>query len=171
MDGFLTPGPDLITINGINEWGKINNGNTYPLNYDKPHVCNGILNYCFYRCLSASVNIAYSTGRPIALPNGVYYLEGRPYTDYTGRNEYRLPDYFRMDMSLSVEGNLKQKKPFQCFWRLSIYNLTGRNNIYSVYFRSENGNLKGYQYSIIGSTIVTITWNLKLGNYANDQDL
>ncbi len=158
----------LITVNGLNEWEKINFGNTFPSNYDKPHVCNGIFNYRFNRRFSVSMNMAYSTGRPITLPNGAYYLEGKPFVDYSARNEYRLPDYFRMDISFSIEGNLRQRKLFHSFWMLNIYNLTGRNNVYSVYFRSEEGLLKGYQYSIIGRTIVTVSWNLKLGNYASD---
>ncbi len=170
LNGWIsyTYSRSLISVNGMNKWEKINFGNTFPSNYDKPHVCNGIFNYRFNRRFSASMNIAYSTGRPITLPNGAYYIEGKPYVDYSGRNEYRLPDYFRMDMSLSVEGNLKRKKAFHSFWMLSIYNLTGRNNVFSVYFRSEEGHLRGYQYSIIGRTIITISWNLKLGNYAND---
>jgi hypothetical protein len=170
LNGWIsyTYSRSLITINGAKDWEKINFGKTYPSNYDKPHVCNVILNYRFNRRLSISSNIAYSTGRPITLPNGVYYLESKPYVDYSDRNEYRIPDYFRMDISVSVEGNLKQKKPLHSFWMFSIYNLTGRNNVYSIYFRSEEGFLRGYQYSIIGTTIFTISWNFKLGNYAND---
>ena len=152
----------------VNDWEKINFGKTFPSNYDKPHVCNIILNYRFNRRVSISSNIAYSTGRPITLPNGLYYLEERPYVDYSDRNEYRIPDYFRVDFSVSVEGNLKQKKPFHSFWMFSLYNLTARDNAYTVYFRSEEGYIRGYQYSIIGTTIFTISWNFKLGNYAND---
>jgi hypothetical protein len=158
----------LITVNGARDWEKINFGKTFPSNYDKPHVCNIILNYRFNRRLSLSSNIAYSTGRPVTLPNGIYYMEEKPYVDYSDRNEYRIPDYFRIDFSVSVEGNLKQKKPFHHFWMFSFYNLTGRNNPYSIYFRSEEGYMRGYQYSIIGRTIFTVSWNFKLGNYAND---
>ena len=170
LNGWIsyTYSRSLITVNGVNDWEKINFGKTFPSNYDKPHVCNIILNYRFNRRVSISSNIAYSTGRPITLPNGLYYLEERPYVDYSDRNEYRIPDYFRVDFSVSVEGNLKQKKPFHSFWMFSLYNLTARDNAYTVYFRSEEGYIRGYQYSIIGTTIFTISWNFKLGNYAND---
>jgi len=158
----------LITVDGPNSWDDINGGKTYPSNYDKPHVCNLILNYKFNRRFSLSSNMVYSTGRPITLPQGAYYIEGKPYVDYSSRNEFRIPDYFRIDASLTVEGNLKARKPFHSYWMFSVYNLTGRNNANSVYFRSEDGYLHGYKYSVIGSPIFTISWNLKLGNYGND---
>ena len=51
---------------------------------------------------------------------------------------------------------------------LSVYNALGRKNPYTVYFKSENGVIKGYKYSVIGVPLVTFTWLIKLGNYATD---
>ncbi|MFA6403196.1 MAG: carboxypeptidase-like regulatory domain-containing protein [Salinivirgaceae bacterium] len=158
----------LITVDGTNAWDKINLGKTYPSNYDKPHVCNLILNYHFNRRFSISSNVVYTTGRPITLPQGLYYMDGQPYVDYSMRNEYRIPDYFRLDVSAILEGNLRLKKPFHSYWMFSIYNLTGRNNAQSVYFRSEDGRINGYKYSVIGEAIFTISWNFKLGNFSNN---
>ena len=52
----------------------------------------------------------------------------------------------------------------KCFI-LSVYNLTGRKNAYSVYFKSEDGRVNGYKMSIFGTQIYSITWDFKLGNY------
>jgi len=41
-------------------------------------------------------------------------------------------------------------------------------NPYSVYFKTENGVIKSYQYSVIGVPIFTITWLGKFGNYESD---
>ena len=73
-----------------------------------------------------------------------------------------------MDLSFNIEGNLKAMKRAHSYWMLSIYNLTGRKNAYSVFFKSENGLIKGYKMSIFGTPIVTLSWNIKLGNYASD---
>ena len=48
---------------------------------------------------------------------------------------------------------------------LSVYNLTGRENAYSVYYEVANDQINGYQLSIFGRPIVTLSWNFKFGNY------
>ncbi|MGQ7871309.1 TonB-dependent receptor [Sunxiuqinia sp. sy24] len=158
----------LITVNGENDFEDINQGKTYPSNFDKPHVFNLVTNYKPFRRLSFSFNMVYNTGRPITMPEGVYYVDDQPFVDYSDRNAYRIPDYWRMDASIKLEGNLKSKKPMHSYWMLSVYNLTGRSNVNSIFFQSEDGHLKGYQYAVIGVPIVTLSWNWKLGNYANN---
>jgi hypothetical protein len=157
-----------ITVNGLNKWEKINNGKPYPSNFDKPHVLNMVLNWKINRRFSISSNVVYNSGRPVTLPVGYYYLEGFPYVDYSSRNEYRMPDYFRTDLSVKIEGNLKKKKKAHSYWMFSVYNFTGRENVNSIFFKSEEGYIRGYQYSVIGVPIYTISWNWKLGNYENN---
>jgi hypothetical protein len=157
-----------ITVDGKEDWGDINQGKKYPSNYDKPNVLNVVLNYKFNRRFSWSSNLVYSTGRPVTLPKGIYYVEGQPFVDYSSRNEYRIPDYLRLDMSLKIEGNLRSVKPMHSYWTISVYNLTGRSNANSIFFLSEEGKLHGYKYSVIGVPIFTISWNWKLGNYENN---
>jgi len=148
--------------------GEQNNfGLTYPANYDKPHAFNLVANYRFSKRISFSGNLVYSTGRPITYPTAIYYQDGNKIIHYSVRNEYRLPDYFRIDVSINLEGNLKQKKFAHGSWNFSVYNLTGRKNAYSVYFKSEEGKITGYRLSIFGSQIYSITYNFKLGNYEN----
>ena len=53
-------------------------------------------------------------------------------------------------------------------WMLNVYNLTGRRNAYSIFFKTEGNNIKGYKLSIFGRPIVTLLWNFKFGNYASD---
>ena len=158
----------LIRVDGENLWEKINDGLQYPANYDMPHVLNFVGNYRFNKRFVFSSNIVYSKGRPITLPQTSYYINNMQYVEYSNRNEFRLSDYFRLDMSLSMEGNLKKKKAFHSFWMLNLYNVTGRENPYSIYFSSVQGQIKGFKYSIIGVPIITISWNFKLGNYNND---
>lgn len=148
------------------ETGEQNNfGIKYPSNYDKPHALNLVANYKISKRLSFSGNIVYSTGRPITYPTAVYYQDGMEITNYSMRNEYRLPDYFRVDASINLEGNLKKKKLIHGSWAVSVYNLTGRKNAYSVYFKLDEGVIKGYKLSIFGVPIFSISYNFKLGNY------
>lgn len=139
----------------------INRGEYYPSNYDKPHAFNLIGNYKFNRRISMSTNATYSTGRPITLPLAKYEIDGTARLFYSDRNQYRIPDYFRIDFGINLEGTHKIKKLAHSSWNFSVYNVTGRRNAYSVYFTSENGVVKGYKLSIFGSAIPTITYNFK----------
>jgi hypothetical protein len=156
-----------ITVDGTQPWQRINGGKSYPANYDKPHALNLVMNYRVNRRLSLSGNMVYNTGRPVTYPVSSYYLLGQEILNYSQRNAYRLPDYFRIDLSLNLEGNLKARKNIHSYWMVNLYNLTGRRNAYSVYFRSEEGQLNSYRLSIFGTTIVSLSWNFKFGNYAS----
>ncbi|MFN8340069.1 MAG: TonB-dependent receptor [Cyclobacteriaceae bacterium] len=140
---------------------RINNGRVYPSNFDKPHSLNLIGNYKFNRRFSISVNYTYSTGRPITLPLSRYDLNGAPRLFYSDRNEYRIPDYWRADVSLNIEGNHKIRKLAHSSWTLALYNITGRRNAYSVYFVSQDGKINGYKLSIFGNPIPTLTYNFR----------
>jgi hypothetical protein len=140
---------------------EVNRGTYYPSSYDKPHSLNVIGNYKFNRRINISTNVVYSTGRPITLPIGRYILNGTERLIYSDRNAYRIPDYFRVDLSVNLEGNHKVRKLAHSSWSFSVYNLTGRRNAYSVFFKSENGVIKGYKLSIFGEPIPTITYNFR----------
>ncbi len=146
--------------------GEQNNfGLAYPANYDKPHAFNFVGNYKISRRVSLSGNVVYSTGRPITYPTSIYYQNGVKILNYSMRNEYRLPDYFRVDLSLKIEGNLQIKKLAHGSLIFSVYNLTARKNAYSIYFKSKSGSIYSYKLSIFGSPIPSITYSFKLGNY------
>ncbi len=139
----------------------INGGNYYPANYDKPHDLTLVGNYHFTHRISTSLNVTYSTGRPITLPSAIYNYAGSLRTLYLERNGYRIPDYFRSDFSLGIEGNHKVYQKFHNSWSFGVYNLTARKNPYSVYFISEKGRTNGYQLSIFGSAIPFINFNIR----------
>ena len=139
----------------------INNGAWYPSNYDKPHDVTLVGNYRFSQRFSASLNFNYTTGRPITLPLAKYYIDNALRVYYSDRNAYRIPDYYRIDFALNIEGNHKIQKLAHSSWTISVYNLTGRRNPYSVYFQTVNGQLKGYKLSIFGEPIPTVTYNFR----------
>ncbi len=170
LEGWLayTWSRSLVTVNGDYDWEKINSGRAYPSNYDIPHVFNAVINYHFNRRLTASSIITYQTGKPVTYPVSVYYVNGTPFVEYSDRNAYRIPDYFRIDLSLTIEGNLRRNKKLHNSLIFGVYNITGRENPYSVYFTLEKGKIKSYQYSVIGVPVFTVTWLFKLGNYASD---
>ncbi|MBU3009975.1 TonB-dependent receptor [Polaribacter vadi] len=139
---------------------RVNNGNFFPTNFDKPHDLNIIANYKITRRYSVSANFSYQTGRPVTYPIGSFLLNGEERVLYSDRNKFRIPDYFRLDIGFNVEGNHKIKKPGHGFWNISVYNVLGRNNPYSVFFVTEAGEIKAYKSSIFAFPIPTITYNI-----------
>ena len=151
----------LLRQNDPNAGELINDGHYYPANYDIPHSATFVGNYRVTHRFSLSLNATYSTGRPITLPIGLYYYSGSLRTLYADRNAFRIPDYFRTDFSMNVDGNHKVHQKTHNSWTFGVYNLTGRKNPYSVYYVSENGLVNGYKLSIFGSAIPYVNFNIR----------
>ncbi len=151
----------LLQTTGADGALLVNKGRFYPASYDKPHDITLVGIFRFNHRLSLSINSTYNTGRPITLPIARYNYAGSPRVLYSDRNEYRIPDYLRTDISVNIDGNHKVRQRFHGFWTIGVYNLLGRRNPYSVYFVSENGAINGYKLSIFGSVIPFINYNIK----------
>jgi hypothetical protein len=151
----------LLKMNDPLAGELINNGEYYPANYDKPHDFTLVGNHRINHRFSISLNVTYSTGRPITVPVGRFYYAGSERTLYAERNSYRIPDYFRTDFSMNIEGNHKVHQLTHNSWTIGLYNMTGRKNPYSVYYTSENGVVNGYKLSIFGSVIPFINYNIR----------
>ncbi|HYG19132.1 MAG TPA: TonB-dependent receptor [Ohtaekwangia sp.] len=151
----------FIQASSVHLSETVNEGVYYPTSYDKPHAFNFIGNYKFSRRFNFSLNMTYSTGRPLTIPLAKYEINGTTRLYYSDRNAFRIPHYFRTDISINVEGNHRVKKLAHSSWTFALYNLTGRENAYSVYFESEGTEIKGYKLSIFARPIPTITYNFK----------
>jgi outer membrane receptor protein involved in Fe transport len=139
----------------------INEGKYYPANYDKPNIFNFTGNYRFSHRYSVSLDVAYSTGRPITLPVAKYEYAGSERVFYSDRNQYRIPDYFRSDFSLNIEGNHRIHQRTHNSWTIGVYNLTGRQNAYSTFFTEQSGVISGYKLSIFAAPIPFINYNIR----------
>jgi hypothetical protein len=137
----------------------INSGKWFPANFDKPNDLVVTFNYLFSRRLSFSSNYTWSTGRPITYPIATYGISDKLFVTYSDRNEYRIPDYSRLDLSLRVSGNLKSRRIAHPFWTFSIYNVLGRQNVYSIYFKQSGQVVDGYMLSVFGRAIPSITFS------------
>ncbi|MFW5821226.1 MAG: TonB-dependent receptor plug domain-containing protein, partial [Bacteroidota bacterium] len=140
---------------------KINNNEWFPAIYDKPHSFSLVANYRFSRRVSMSSNLVYSTGRPITYPVAKYNFRNGRFLHYSNRNEYRVDDYFRWDMSFNLDGNLRTDQISHSFWSFSVYNITGRDNVYSIYFVSGGESVQGYKMSVFAEPILSISYNLR----------
>ncbi len=141
---------------------SINKGKEYPSNFDQPHIINFSWKYNLTKRVFFTGNFTYRSGRPITLPLAAFQLENTAVTYYSERNQYRIPDYHRLDIALVVEGNHRRRKIAEATWVFSIYNVYGRQNPYTIFFKnSANGVPVPYQLSIIGTLFPSISYNIK----------
>lgn len=163
LNGWLgyTYSRSLYRFDGEFEEERINDGEFFPSNFDKPHDVSLIANYRFTRRYSVSMNFVYQTGRPVTYPVGTFRLNNTDYVFYSERNAFRIPDFYRLDLGINIEGNHKKNKLAHSFWTISVYNVLGRNNPYSVFFVSEGGEVKALQSSIFAIPVPSITYNFK----------
>jgi hypothetical protein len=158
----------LHKVEGDYDEEIINNGNFFPALYDKPHDLKLVINAKLSRRINLSGNFVYNTGRPITYPVGYFQYGGVNRFFYSDRNEFRMPDYIRLDLAATYNGNLLAKKWNHSSLTFAIYNVLGRRNPYSVFFGMEEGVVSAYQMSIFGKPIFTITYNFKIRGNASD---
>ncbi|MEP2023286.1 MAG: carboxypeptidase-like regulatory domain-containing protein [Reichenbachiella sp.] len=149
----------LIQLDGAFTDEVINGGEFFPTGYDKPHYLNTVTNYKFSRRFTVTLSAVYATGVPVTYPVGKWDFKGSENLIYSDRNAFRIPNYFRLDLGVNIEGSHKIKKLAHSSWNFSIYNLMGRDNVYTVFFRVEEGEVKGYKMSVFSNPIPTITYN------------
>jgi len=139
----------------------VNKGNWYPAPYDKPHDLKLVGNFKLTHRFSFSMNLDYSTGRPMTMPVGTYYYAGGWRLLYGERNAHRIPDYFRLDIAFNIEPSHKLTLLTHSSVTIGVYNVTGRKNPYSVFFQTEGNTVNSYMLSIFGCPIPYITYNIR----------
>jgi len=141
---------------------EINKGKTYLAPYDKTHVVNIFLNYNFSQKVHASLAWIFATGNPTTYPTGRFEVEGEYFPIYSGRNEYRRPNYNRLDLSLTYVPNPDSKKRIKGEWNLSIYNAYSKKNPWIIYYNQDKVTRLPYSEMLYLFGIVpSISYNFK----------
>lgn len=145
------------------DFQDINDGIPYPAPYDKPHDISLVASYQFTKRIEMSANWVYSTGLPFTLPTGRYQILGNILPVYTGRNEYRLPDYHRLDVSLTIKGKERPGGRWHGEWNFSVYNAYARKNVWTLNFTQDeqNPDVSYAEMTYLFSVIPAITYNFR----------
>jgi hypothetical protein len=138
----------------------INNGEYYPSAFDQPNRINVLASYKLTPRIVASANFNYATGRPITIPISKFSYDGYlAVMNYSERNEYRIPDYHRLDLSLTIKENPASRHRIKSEWMFSIFNVYSRDNAYSITFNRYGTATK---LSILGSMFPSITYSFRI---------
>ncbi len=146
----------------------LNKGKYFPSSFDKPHDFSIVLNYKISQHVNLSADFVYSTGRPATFPEQKYDIDNLTIVYFSDRNKYRLPDYHRLNFSFQYTPKPKQNRKFASCWTFALYNLYGRNNAFSVFYKKEgpgmHNNLNSYamyRLSVIGIPVPSITYQIR----------
>ena len=117
---------------------ELNNGLPFPAKYDRIHDISITMQYKPDNTFDAGVTWVYSTGNTATIAmqqieSGDAYYWNSAVAFVNSRNNFRLPSYHRMDVSVNFH---KQKKHGVRTWNISVYNLYNRQNPFIIYPKS-----------------------------------
>ncbi len=146
----------------------INDGAYYASDFDRTHDVAVTAIYDFNDRLSLASNFVYFTGRPFSFPDSKYSLDGIMVPDFIDRNQNRLDNYHRLDISATLRNKQIKRngepKKFESSWVFSVYNVYSRKNTQSYFFTTseEDPQISQVQrLSVIGFAFPTVTYNFR----------
>ena len=161
--GKLTGWISYTYSKSVRYFDGINDGKAYLSPFDKPHDISIILSYDFTKRLNASATWVYSSGTTATFPTGRFTYGNMIAPVYSDRNDYRLPDYHRLDLGVTLKEKFKPNRKWHHSWVFSVYNAYNRHNTYSIDFEESKTNsnetiaIKTYLFGVIPS--VTFNFN------------
>jgi hypothetical protein len=168
-DGRLTGWLQYTYARTLRKIEGINDGEEYPAFYDQPHAASLVANYALNKRSDVGLNWQYASGQPVNLPIGSYAGEETIIPIYNGRNNERLPDFHRLDLSYTLRRKQGQWKN-ESYWVFSIINLYYRKNALSLDYLPNRDAITGniidpsdkrmYKTYLFG-LIPSISWNFK----------
>lgn len=120
---------------------NVNNNKAYPASHSRKHnfSISGI--WKINKRFTASATWIWASGTPYTAATGKYEIDGKLYLKYDKDrvNQWNLPDYHRLDVSLEIQGKKNDKGKWNSFWNFSIYNVYFHRNILGIsYFSGQN---------------------------------
>ena len=137
----------------------VNDNNWYNLRYDRTHDFTVVGMYDVTKRLNVSAIWTYQTGNAVTLPVGIYEIGGTTGYYYTGRNEYRMPAYHRLDLGATLQ--MKNRKRWKSELAFSLYNAYGRENPYLITFKEDDSDKVVAEQTALFRFVPSISYNFK----------
>lgn len=153
------------------EGQELNGGKEFPAKYDRRHDLSIVLSYRFSDRCDISATWVFSTGNTATLATKRYPVASDDPDEYNlstnqyqqlsyieGRNNYRLPNYHRLDLGVNFHRTFKPWGRIAAPHRtisVSIYNVYNRQNPYMVY-RSSSYSYRNYPTAFVQLSLFPI---------------
>ena len=139
-------------------------GTPFYSKYDRPHDLTTSLHYSLGKKISLSAIFVYASGKLTTAPYSRYLIQGMVVNSYLKKNSFRMPDYHRLDISISY--NNHKHKAWESIWELSVYNVYNRMNPFFIYYEI-SGDVYEYKQKVKAKQITlypilpSISWKIK----------
>ncbi|MCX7985322.1 MAG: TonB-dependent receptor [Bacteroidales bacterium] len=133
-------------INGVNQ------NRYYSPRYDIRHNLSLIGSYQISKKWTLISTFKLTSGGYITLPERMFYVDGTTFFDYSGRNNYALPWYHRLDIAFIYRNPENDYRRIKSQWTFAIYNVYNRKNVYSLYVRPASQSSTVYMMYLFGIT-------------------
>jgi outer membrane receptor for ferrienterochelin and colicin len=157
------------------QFEELNFGEVYPYKYDRRHDLSIAVNHSFSKKLELSGTWVYGTGNAITLPvaqyqyvwNGIYPIDPAGHNNYSfnnvdvnsRRNEYRMPAYHRLDLSLSL---FKATRWGERRWVFGVYNAYNRQNPFFIHIGYDyEAQKRAFRQVSLFQLIPSVSYNFK----------
>lgn len=142
----------------------INRNEWYPTRFDRAHNLSVVSSYELNKKWSFSANFVYSSGTPATFPTNRYEIQDviLSHNDKDARNNYRIPDYHRLDISATLTPKSNEGKRFKGEWVFSVYNVYSRRNPFSIFFEQDDVDpnvTNAVRFSVIGNFVPAVSYN------------
>lgn len=108
------------------QFDNINFGKAFPYKYDRRHQVNVFIKFpTTKKNWNISLSWLFSSGSPVTVPSSVYTINGKTYYEFTERNNVRMSNYHRMDISFTK--TIKFLKNTRV-WNIGAYNVYSHVN-------------------------------------------
>lgn len=144
-------------------------GERFPANYDQPHNLQAALQFKLSPRVEIAANWTFQSGRPITLPISTIQFEGRNAPIYGDRNTTRLPDFHRLDVSVTLNRLPKANRKNDSNWVFGLYNAYNRLNAATAFVSAEledidliaDASKTGYYKLAMFGLLPSVTYNFK----------
>ncbi len=143
----------------------LNGGKPFPAKYDRRHDLSIVISYKLNDRIDFSATWVYSTGNTATLSTQSYsrsFEEPEEYEEpastgtslnyFEGRNNYRMPDYHRLDLGVNFHRKFKRARRTI---GVSVYNVYNHQNPYMLYV-SRQDSYKNYPMALMQLSIFPI---------------
>ncbi len=145
------------------QFDGINRGEVFPFKYDRRHDISVVLSQDLSDRWSFSGAWIYGTGNAYSIPDSYfpapfgYFSNNGGYSVYAGKNNYRMSDYHRLDVSFR---RTKEKRWGESFWTFGAYNVYSRMNPFFIIQSDDFYHKKLEEISIL-PIIPYFSWGFK----------
>lgn len=156
-------------------------GRWYPTRFDQTHNLKAVANYKIKERKNLSATFSYITGTPTTYAIDRINVAGQVIPINNGsRNNFRIPDYHRLDVSYTIDYNkvTKKGKKRSSSLVLSVYNLYNRKNAFAINFTQDSDRIdytqlnninvpnqavttSAFETSILFFILPSVTYNFK----------